>query len=102
MVEKKWLIARSKARPADLFIPAWNGGKGLAIDVTVTSLLQSSYSSSYKPGLAAANAADKKVLKYNTMSESSGFELFFVIAKGRKANQNKAFIFIFFRFCTII
>ena len=75
VVEKKWLIAGSKARPADLFIPAWIGGKGLAIDVTVTSPLQSSYSSSYKPGLAAANAADKKVLKYNAVSESSGFEL---------------------------
>ena len=75
VVEKKWLIAGSKARPADLFIPAWNGGKGLAIDVTVTSPLQSAYSSSYIPGLAATIAADKKVIKYDSVSRSSGFEL---------------------------
>ena len=74
IVEKKWLVAGSKARPADIFIKDWNGGLGLALDVTVTSPLQAAFSSSYTSGLAAITAADKKVNKYKSVAESNGFQ----------------------------
>ena len=73
-MEKKWLVAGSKARPADIFIKDWNGGLGLALDVTVTSPLQAAFSSSYTSGLAAITAADKKVNKYKSVAESNGFQ----------------------------
>ena len=53
-------------RPADIFLPAWDHGRGVCIDVGVTCPLQKSFvkRTAKKSGVAAKNYADKKRIFY--------------------------------------
>ena len=74
VTEKKHLLDDSGARPADVFIPAWNEGRGLCLDITVSSPLQSVYSSNYTLGIAAIKAAENKDRKYKDKCTSKGID----------------------------
>ena len=72
VVEKKHLLDESGERPADVFIPSWNGGRGLCLDVTVSSPLQTAYSTNYTLGLAARKSAEHKDTRYKSKCAAKG------------------------------
>ena len=60
--EQKSLLPDNNSRPGDIFLPVWNAGQLAALDVTVTSTLQSSLNinASEKSGFALPAAEDRK------------------------------------------
>ena len=66
--EQKRLLPDKNSRPGafDIFLPVWNAGQPAALDVTVTSPLQSSLiiSASEKSGFALSAAEDRKYKQY--------------------------------------
>lgn len=73
VMEKKYLLNSTALRPADIFLPAWNSGKGLALDVTVWSPMQPLYCDS-EGGSAAKAAAASKLKKYKKLCDKAGFD----------------------------
>ena len=61
--EGRYLLPGTSARPADILIPRWCGGKDAALDVTVTSPLANSnvVESARKAGAALDKAYNRKV-----------------------------------------
>jgi hypothetical protein len=61
--EGRYLLPGTSARPADLLIPRWCGGKDAALDVTVTSPLAKSnvVGASEKAGAALEKAVKRKI-----------------------------------------
>ena len=64
--EQKSLLPDNNSRPGDIFLPVWNAGQPAALDVTVTSPLQSSLiiNASEKSGFALSAAEDRKYEQY--------------------------------------
>ena len=64
--EQKSLLPDNNYRPGDIFLPVWNTGLPAALDVTVTSPLQSSLilNASKKRGFALSAAEDRKYEQY--------------------------------------
>ena len=64
--EQKSLLPDNNSRPGDIFLPVWNNGLPAALDVTVTSPLQSSLiiNASEKSGFALSAAEDRKYEQY--------------------------------------
>ena len=64
--EQKSLLPDNNSRPGDIFLPVWNNGLPAALDVTVTSPLQSSIiiNASEKSGFALSAAEDRKYEQY--------------------------------------
>ena len=64
--EHKSLLSDNDSRPGDIFLPVWNAGQPVDLDVTVTSPLQSSLniSASEKSGFALSAAEDRKFEQY--------------------------------------
>ena len=55
----------NNSRPGDIFLPVWNAGQPEALDVTVTSPLQSSLIiNASKSGFALSGAEDRKYEQY--------------------------------------
>ena len=61
--EDRALIPGTNARPADIFLPGWSGGKDTALYVTVVNPLQQQYlhQSAVTPGHALVKAHDRKM-----------------------------------------
>ena len=61
--EVRALIPGTDARPADIFLSGWSGGKDTALDVTVVNPLQQQYlhPSAVTPGHALVKAHDRKM-----------------------------------------
>lgn len=90
----------SRARPGDVYLPRWSGGKHLAADVTVahpsqanltTSSARSGESASVR---AAVSAADDKVRKHGSRCEARGVEFLplAVCAFGGWLSEGEAFV----------
>ena len=64
--EQKSLLPDNNSRQGDIFLPVWNNGLPAALDVTVTSPLQSSLiiNASEKSGFALSAAEDRKYEQY--------------------------------------
>ena len=64
--EQKSLLPDNKSSPGDIFLPVWNAGQPAALDVTVTSPLQSSLViiASEKSVFALSAAEDRKYEQY--------------------------------------
>ena len=64
--EQKSLLPDNNSRPGDIFLPVWNAGQPAALDVTVTSPLQSSFiiRALEKSGFALSAAVDRKYKQY--------------------------------------
>ena len=64
--EHKKLLPDNNSRPGDIFLPVWSAGQPAALDVTVTSPLQSSLilNASEKSGFALSAAEDRKYEQY--------------------------------------
>ena len=64
--EQKSLLPDNNSRPGDIFLPVWNNGLPAALDVTVTSHLQSSLiiNASEKSGFLLSAAEDRKYEQY--------------------------------------
>ena len=64
--EQKSLLPDNNSRSGDIFLPVWNAGQPAALDVTVTSPLQSSLiiNASEKSGFALSAAEDRKYEQY--------------------------------------
>ena len=64
--QQKSSLPDNNSRPGDIFLPVWNAGQPAALDVTVTSPLQSSLiiNASEKSGFALSAAEDKKYEQY--------------------------------------
>ena len=64
--EQKSLLPDNNSTPGDIFLPVWNAGQPAALDVTVTSPLQSSLikNASEKSGFALSAADDRKYEQY--------------------------------------
>ena len=41
VIEKRDLIAENNSRPGDVYLPSWKSGQSAALDINVTSSLQS-------------------------------------------------------------
>ena len=65
-VNGKILLPDNNTRPGDIFLLVWNAGQPAALDVTVTSPLQSSLiiNASEKSGFALSAAEDRKYEQY--------------------------------------
>ena len=75
--EQKSLLPDSNSRPGDILLPVWNNGLPAALDVTVTSPLQSSLikNASEKSGLALSAAEDRKYEQYAQNCSEVGIQL---------------------------
>ena len=64
--EQNSLLADNNSRPGDIFLPVWKAGQPAALDVSVTSPLQSSLiiNASEKSGFALSAAEDRKYEQY--------------------------------------
>ena len=64
--EQKSLLPDNNSRPGDIFLPVWNNGQPAALDVTITSPLQSGLiiNASEKSGFALSAAEDRKYEQY--------------------------------------
>ena len=64
--EQKSLLPDNNSRPSDIFLPVWNAGQPAALDVTVTSPLQSSLivNASERSSFALSAAEDRKYEQY--------------------------------------
>ena len=60
--EQKSLLPDNNSRPGDIFLPVWKAGQPAALDVTITSPLQSSLTINAfeKSGFALSAAEDRK------------------------------------------
>ena len=67
-LEKKYLSNRDYGRPADIFVKYFSHGKGLAIDVSITSPMHMNiiYSKEKKIGQASSMMIKKKKSKIQT------------------------------------
>ena len=72
--EGRYLLPGRDARPADLLIPRWEGGKDTALDVTVVSALQSAMvaGSATTDGYAVGKAFDRKVARVGEACRQEG------------------------------
>ena len=63
---QKSLLPDNKSKPGYIFLPVWNAGQPAALDVAVTSPLQSSLiiNASGKSGFALSAAEDRKYEQY--------------------------------------
>jgi len=61
--EERDLLPGTEARPGDVFIPNWTGGRGTALDITVINPLQSSQvaQAAITPGHALTTAYNRKM-----------------------------------------
>ena len=74
-IEAPNLLDHSAKKPADVFIPNWSLGKGISIDVRVTSPLQKSIiHAAREAGKAAQFGFDDKMKKYR--EENKDYSLF--------------------------
>ena len=64
--EQKSLLPYNNSRLGDIFLPVWTAGQPAALDVTITSPLQSSLiiNASEKSGFALSAAEDRKYEQY--------------------------------------
>ena len=74
--EQKSLLPDNNSRPVDIFLPVWNAGQPAALDVTVTSPLQSSLfiNASEKSGFALSAAEDRKYEQYAQKCSEVGIQ----------------------------
>ena len=74
--EQKCLLPDNHSRPGDIFLPVWNAGQPAALDVTVTSPLQSSLiiNASEKSGFALLAAEDRNYKQYAQNSSEVGIQ----------------------------
>ena len=72
--EGRFLLPGRDARPADLLIPRWEGGKDSALDVTVVSALQGAMvaGSAATDGFAVGKAFDRKIAKVGEACRQEG------------------------------
>ena len=72
--EGRFLLPGRDARPADLLIPRWEGGKDSALDVTVVSALQQAMvaGSATTNGFAVGKAFDRKVARVGEACRQEG------------------------------
>ena len=72
--EGRFLLPGRDARPADLLIPRWEGGKDSALDVTVVSALQQAMvaGSATTDGFAVGKASDRKVARVGEACRQEG------------------------------
>ena len=75
--EKSGLLSNGSLRPADVWIPTYELGRGAAVDVTITHPLQPSFInlSAERWGVAAEAAEQAKIEKYAGECEREGFVL---------------------------
>jgi hypothetical protein len=73
IIEAPNLLDQSSQKPADIFIPNWSLGKGIAIDVRVTSPLQKSIvkHAAKEAGKAAQMGFDNKMKKYRVENKDN-------------------------------
>ena len=72
--EGRFLLPGRDARPADLLIPRWEGGKDAALDVTVVSALQQAMvaGSAVTDGYALTKAFDRKIARVGEACRQQG------------------------------
>ena len=72
--EQKSLLPDNNTRPGDIFLPVWNAGQPAALDVTVTSPLNTSFitNASEKCGFALSAAEDTEYEQYAQKSSEVG------------------------------
>ena len=72
--EDRALLPGTDARPADLYIPAWTGGKDTALDITVVNPLQVAMvqQAAVTPGHALVKAYDRKMAKHGEACGRAG------------------------------
>ena len=80
--EGRFLLPGRDARPADLLIPRWSGGRDAALDVTVVSALQSAMlaGSAATDGYAVTRAFERKVAKAGEACRAEGIDFIPVAA----------------------
>ena len=73
--ENSWLSPNGNLRPADVWLPTYQNGKGVAIDVVITHPLQPLYltKSVERWGVAAEAAEEEKKKKYTEDCRKEGF-----------------------------
>ena len=72
--EDRALLPGTEARPADILLPGWSGGKDTALDITVVNPLQPGFinQSAEVPGYAVRKAFDRKMAKHGDSCREVG------------------------------
>ena len=72
--EDRALFPGTEARPTDILLPSWSGGKDTALDITVVNPLQTLYidQSAAVPGYALRKAYEKKMAKHGEAFKEMG------------------------------
>ena len=74
MREDRALLPGTEARPADILLPHWTGGRDTALDITVINPLQLAYvnQSATNPGHALRKAYERKMSKHGEPCREAG------------------------------
>ena len=72
--EDRALLPGTEAKPADILLPGWSGGKDTALDITVVNPLHTAYinQSAAVPGHALRKAYEKKMARYGDLCKEVG------------------------------
>ena len=72
--EDRALLPGTEARPADILLPGWSGGRDTALDITVVNPLQTQFinQSAVDPGYALRKAFDRKMAKHGDSCKEAG------------------------------
>ena len=64
--EDRAILPGTEARPADILLPGWSGGKDTALDITVVNPLQTAFinQSAAFPGHALRKAYERKMTRH--------------------------------------
>ena len=76
--EDRALLPGTEARPADILLPHWTGGRDTALDITVVNPLQLAFinQSATNPGHALRKAYERKMNKHGEPCREAGMSFF--------------------------
>ena len=76
--EDRALLPGTEARPADILLPHWTGGRDTALDITVVNPLQLAFvnQSAINPGHALRKAYERKMNKHGEPCREAGLVFF--------------------------
>ena len=72
--EDRALLPGTEAKPADILLPGWSGGKDTALDITVVNPLQTQFinQSAAVAGYALRKTYERKMLRYGDSCKEAG------------------------------
>ena len=81
--EDRALLPGTEAKPADILLPGWSGGKDTALDITVVNPLQTQFinQSAAVAGHALRKAYERKMQRYGDSCKQGCIKLVSVVSR---------------------